>query len=608
MSYAVITLLRLASRRLAPGAWTAVVAALVLGAPAQATTYYVSPTGNDTSAGTSSGTAWRTIAKANQTLGAGDNVLIQPGTYSDGIVPAASGTSGSRITYTGAIVGRALISVASIDITGRSYVTVKGVTSQGALNVSGGGSGNAAQYDSVSYVTVLAGAGILGAYHCVFDHDSIGTGATSDKLSMGTTLSNSRTQYTTMVDCYFHLASVTGSAVMTYGGVLNCNFIRCKFDLLLPAGNADSHPNMNYRVRNNTWTDCKYTFKNLGTQESYGLNLRDSCEFNSFVRDTFIVDPTSTNTIKTEFATAGAYPGHCRYNSWTNCYFKVNGLCGTSNNTQGYSFFGNVFVTVGCFSPQYADSASFRHNTFLATIRSNIFYATGANSWGTVQIPDVASVTSDSNLIYATVQPQSMAFWVRGTGAGCGPGTGCSWCDVYHKDCHSRWGDPQFTSVSWSSPNATPRTGSIALSSGLWPDGYAGAIASGTSVGDLTPPAAVSDLALALVSDHTIVLRWTATGDDGTTGQASAYDLRWSNQPITASNFAAATPVGIQPVPAVAGTPQSYVLTGLPLSTSYYFALRVVDESGNWSDLGNVLAATTSATDTVPPAPTTLGP
>ena len=159
-----------------------------------------------------------------------------------------------------------------------------------------------------------------------------------------------------------------------------------------------------------------------------------------------------------------------------------------------------------------------------------------------------------------------------------------------------------------SAVHATPRTGSIALSSGLWPDGYAGAIASGTSVGDLTPPAAVSDLALALVSDHTIVLRWTATGDDGTTGQASAYDLRWSNQPITASNFAAATPVGIQPVPAVAGTPQSYVLTGLPLSTSYYFALRVVDESGNWSDLGNVLAATTSATDTVPPAPTTLGP
>jgi len=148
----------------------------------------------------------------------------------------------------------------------------------------------------------------------------------------------------------------------------------------------------------------------------------------------------------------------------------------------------------------------------------------------------------------------------------------------------------------------------LAFSHTYWADGYVGAIASGTPVGDLTPPGAVVDLALALISDHTIVLRWTATGDDGTTGQASAYDLRWSNQLITASNFAAATPVGIQPVPAVAGTPQSYVLTGLTLSTNYYFALRVVDESGNWSDLGNVLAATTKATDTVPPAPITFGP
>jgi len=243
-----------------------------------------------------------------------------------------------------------------------------------------------------------------------------------------------------------------------------------------------------------------------------------------------------------------------------------------------------------------------------STLRSNIFYATGSTTYGAVLIPDVASVRSDSNLVYSAGGNANNAFWVRSTGSACRVRPGCSWCDTYGKDCNSQWGDPQFTSVSWSSPNATPRTGSIALSAGLWPDGYAGAIASGTSVGDLTPPGAVGDLGLALISDHTIVLRWTATGDDGTTGQASAYDLRWSNQPITAANFAAATPVAVQPVPAVAGTPQSYVLTDLALSTNYYFALRVMDESGNWSNLGNVLEATTKATDTVPPAPITFGP
>jgi chitodextrinase len=61
-------------------------------------------------------------------------------------------------------------------------------------------------------------------------------------------------------------------------------------------------------------------------------------------------------------------------------------------------------------------------------------------------------------------------------------------------------------------------------------------------------------------------------------------------------------------VPAVAGTPQSYVLTEQVPSTNYYFALRAADEAGNWSDVGNVLAATTKATDTVPPAPVTWGP
>jgi hypothetical protein len=606
------------------------VAALVLGAPAQATTYYVSPTGNDANAGTSPGTSWKTIAKANQTLSAGDNVLIQPGTYSDGVVPTASGTSGSRITYTGAIVGRALISVASIDVTGRSYVTVKGVTSQGALNVSGGGSGNAAQYDSVSYVTVLAGAGILGAYHCVFDHDSIGTGANAHTLVLGTTGSGSRTQYTKLVDCVFNLSSVQNSNCVTLGQVLNTDFLRCKFSLRIDVNAANApHPAIFYGIKNNTFTDCKITAKNLGPlAEVYALNLRDSCQFNSWLRDTIAVDPASTSSVKMAFAQTGNSEKlhQSRSNSWTNCFFKVDGMCGTYDVSHGYNFFGNTFILKSAFNPQLCDSMTFRHNTIMSsansafwtlenelthsTIRSNIFYATGANSYGTAEIVNTAAavVTSDSNLVFATGQPESGAFGVRGAGGTSAPGPGHVLCDTYNHECHSQWGDPQFGSVAWPSSNATPRTGSIAFSSGLWPDGYVGAIASGTSLGDLTAPAAIGDLALALISDHTIVLRWTATGDDGTTGQASAYDLRWSNQPITASNFAAATPVGIQPVPAVAGTPQSYVLTDLVLSTSYYFALRVVDTSGNWSDLGNVLAATTKATDTVPPAPTTLGP
>ncbi|MEO8588018.1 MAG: hypothetical protein ABI432_01500, partial [Flavobacteriales bacterium] len=49
---------------------------------ANATVYYVSPTGSDTNNGTSQTTSWKTIARVNQissSLQAGDQVLFQSG-------------------------------------------------------------------------------------------------------------------------------------------------------------------------------------------------------------------------------------------------------------------------------------------------------------------------------------------------------------------------------------------------------------------------------------------------------------------------------------------------------------------------------------------------
>src|SRR5215510_4741910 len=49
---------------------------------------------------------------------------------------------------------------------------------------------------------------------------------------------------------------------------------------------------------------------------------------------------------------------------------------------------------------------------------------------------------------------------------------------------------------------------------------------------DNTPPAAVTDLTVA-VGPHTGVPVWTNTGDDGTVGTASSYEVRYSTSPIT---------------------------------------------------------------------------
>ena len=50
------------------------------------TTYYVSPSGSDTSPGTET-QPWQTIQKAADTLVAGDTVYIKAGTYPEKVIP-----------------------------------------------------------------------------------------------------------------------------------------------------------------------------------------------------------------------------------------------------------------------------------------------------------------------------------------------------------------------------------------------------------------------------------------------------------------------------------------------------------------------------------------
>jgi hypothetical protein len=101
-------------------------------------------------------------------------------------------------------------------------------------------------------------------------------------------------------------------------------------------------------------------------------------------------------------------------------------------------------------------------------------------------------------------------------------------------------------------------------------------------------------LALAPVLAHSqdadsVVVTWSAPGDDGSIGIATAYDLRMSLSPITEADFDAATPVAGVPAPATTGTRQRASVRGLVRGTTYYFAIRTVDDAGNWSAISNVL-------------------
>jgi hypothetical protein len=120
-----------------------------------------------------------------------------------------------------------------------------------------------------------------------------------------------------------------------------------------------------------------------------------------------------------------------------------------------------------------------------------------------------------------------------------------------------------------------------------------------TIVPDTTAPTAVSNLSITDSTENTVTLGWTATGDDGASGTASAYDVRYSTSVINAANWASATQATGEPVPSASGNSQSMTISGLSRETTYYFAIKVSDEVANESSLSNV-ANTTTPDETAP--------
>ncbi|HSG98441.1 MAG TPA: leucine-rich repeat domain-containing protein, partial [candidate division Zixibacteria bacterium] len=123
-------------------------------------------------------------------------------------------------------------------------------------------------------------------------------------------------------------------------------------------------------------------------------------------------------------------------------------------------------------------------------------------------------------------------------------------------------------------------------------------VASGTT-NDVTPPAAVSDLVVTNATGSHIRLTWTAPGDDGNTGTAGIYDIRYDVSPIDAGSWEAATVIALPPTPQAAGNSEEVWVENLATGVTYYFALKTADSDSNWSDLSNI--ASGKIADVTPP-------
>lgn len=128
------------------------------------------------------------------------------------------------------------------------------------------------------------------------------------------------------------------------------------------------------------------------------------------------------------------------------------------------------------------------------------------------------------------------------------------------------------------------------------------------SVGDSDPPATITDLTVDAISR---VLDWTAPGDDGNSGRATIYFIRFfDNEEVAAilgvpnldgvpfieieeavrDNYNDATQIPDFQRPDVAGSPQSFLAPRLDLTgeTMFFYSIRTNDEVGNSSQPSNV--------------------
>jgi hypothetical protein len=101
---------------------------------------------------------------------------------------------------------------------------------------------------------------------------------------------------------------------------------------------------------------------------------------------------------------------------------------------------------------------------------------------------------------------------------------------------------------------------------------------------DTIPPGTINDLGVLPGSQHgDAILAWTAPGDDGSSGTATSYQIRYALWPLTLANWTSASIVANPPSPAIGGTQQSDTVSGLIPGGKYYFGIKATDDAANSS-------------------------
>ncbi|OGS34324.1 MAG: hypothetical protein A2474_07610, partial [Elusimicrobia bacterium RIFOXYC2_FULL_34_12] len=279
-----------------------------------------------------------------------------------------------------------------------------------------------------------------------------------------------------------------------------------------------------------------------------------------------------------------AFANHQNINIYNNIIYKCSWggvyICPESTTVTNINIYNNVFDLSNNSNPVIVLAGN--TNASDVKIRNNIFIGNGSNR--DIQYNDGAGHMYSSyftnNCRYNVVQGNYISSDITvQNNITSNPqinATGNRW-DTYYK---LKSGSP---CIDTGINVGLPYNGN-APDMGRWETG---------TVADITAPATINTLTTNNITTNTITLNWTSVGDDGTTGTAGSYDIRYATYNITSSNFSNITQCTGEPVPKANGNSETFTISNLSANTTYYFGIKVCDEIPNWSGLSNVASGKT---------------
>lgn len=111
---------------------------------------------------------------------------------------------------------------------------------------------------------------------------------------------------------------------------------------------------------------------------------------------------------------------------------------------------------------------------------------------------------------------------------------------------------------------------------------------------DDTAPDPITDLVVTGTEDTTITISWTTPGSSED-NELLTYEVRYDTVPINEDTFESATLAINGNQSTSSGTSETFTLTGLEETTTYYVAIQLTGFSGIESEISNVVSGTTKA-------------